>query len=108
MSAPQSRSASLAEAAANVVVGYVVALLVQRIAHPLFGIETSLMQEGVLALLFTAVCLLRSYGLRRLFIHLEHHSRTEERNRQARLERRLATGRLLTGNLVIEMREQRP
>jgi hypothetical protein len=107
MSAPQSSAASLAEAAANVVAGYVVAILVQRLAYPLFGIETTLAQEGAIALLFTATSLLRSYGLRRLFVHFERRSRAEEQDRLASLERRLALGRLLTGPSAVSAREGR-
>jgi hypothetical protein len=36
----QSRTASLVEALVNVVIGFVLAVAIQRIAYPLFGIET--------------------------------------------------------------------
>ncbi len=63
----QSRSASLLEAGANVLVGYLVALLAQQIVFPLFGIHTSLAQDSAIAAAFTAVSLARSYLLRRIF-----------------------------------------
>lgn len=63
----QSRGGSLSEAAVNVLAGYVLALLVQAIVYPLFGIETSLLTNNALAAIFTAVSLLRSYLVRRAF-----------------------------------------
>jgi hypothetical protein len=63
----QSRSASLVEAGANVVVGYLVALASQQLVFPLFGIQTSLAQGSGIAAAFTAISLVRSYLLRRAF-----------------------------------------
>ena len=65
--AAQSRAGSLTEAIANVVAGYVLAILVQRIAYPLFSITTSLATDSIIAGLFTATSLARSYMLRRVF-----------------------------------------
>ena len=63
----QSRAASLAEAAGNVLVGYLVALLAQQLVFPIFGIHTSLAQDSAIAAAFTGVSLVRSYVLRRIF-----------------------------------------
>ncbi len=63
----QSRSASLIEAGANVLAGYLVALLAQQLVFPLFGIHTSLAQDSAIAAAFTGVSLVRSYVLRRIF-----------------------------------------
>ena len=63
----QTRTASLLEAGTNVLVGYVVALLAQQLVFPLFGIHTSLAQDSAIAAAFTAVSLVRSYVLRRIF-----------------------------------------
>jgi hypothetical protein len=63
----QSRAASLVEATANVLVGYLVALAAQQLVFPLFAIHTTLAQDAGIAAAFTAVSLLRSYLLRRLF-----------------------------------------
>jgi hypothetical protein len=63
----QSRAGSLAEATANVVAGYLLALALQRIAYPLFSISTTLATGSVIAALFTATSLARSYVLRRVF-----------------------------------------
>ena len=62
----QSRTASLMEAGANVLVGYLVALAAQQAIFPLFAIHTTLAEDGAIAALFTAVSLARSYLLRRL------------------------------------------
>jgi hypothetical protein len=61
---------SLVEAVTNTVVGYLLALVVQLIAFPLFGLEVSLADNVAIALLFTAVSIARSYTLRRLFERL--------------------------------------
>lgn len=65
--AAQSRSGSLVEAVANVVTGYLLARVVQRLAYPFFGITTSLATDSMIAGLFTATSLARSYVLRRVF-----------------------------------------
>jgi hypothetical protein len=71
----QSRGGSLAEAGTNVVAGYVLALVTQRLVYPLFGIVTTVGTDAVVAGVFTAVSLARSYLLRRLFEWLawRHH-----------------------------------
>ncbi len=63
----QSRTASLLEAGANVLVGYLVALAAQQLIFPLFAIHTTLAQDVGIAAAFTAMSLLRSYLLRRVF-----------------------------------------
>jgi len=63
----QSRTMSLVESIANVVVGFVVAVATQLIVFPLFGIKAGLAQNLGIGSLFTAVSLARSYTLRRLF-----------------------------------------
>jgi hypothetical protein len=68
----QSRSASLAEAGANVAVGYVLAVLVQLLIFPVFGLQPTLVQNLAIGLIFTGVSLARSYALRRVFQRLSH------------------------------------
>ncbi len=63
----QPKAVSFAEAGVNVVVGYGLALLVQFIVFPVFGLQPTLAQNLKIGLIFTAVSLLRSYVLRRLF-----------------------------------------
>jgi hypothetical protein len=63
----QSRLMSLVEAAANVVVGYGLAVLTQMLVFPMFGVRTTLGQNMALGVVFTVVSIMRSYMLRRLF-----------------------------------------
>jgi hypothetical protein len=66
-SVKQSRLMSLVEATTNVVVGFLLALLTQIVVFPLLGLSASLSDNLILGVIFTAVSLLRSYALRRLF-----------------------------------------
>ena len=63
----QSRSDSFLEAATNVALGFLLALATQGIVYPLFGIDTTLATDSTIALIFTAVSLIRSYLVRRAF-----------------------------------------
>jgi hypothetical protein len=63
----QSRAMSLFEAVANVVVGYGVAVVIQILIFPIFGLHTTLAQNLKLGLIFTTVSIGRSYALRRAF-----------------------------------------
>ena len=63
----QSRTMSMVEAAANVVVGYVLANATQIVVFPWFGIETGLPEHLTIGLAFVGVSLVRGYLLRRLF-----------------------------------------
>jgi len=63
----QSRTMSLVEAIANVVVGYGVAVTTQMLVFPVFGLQTTLAQNLKLGLVFTVVSIARSFMLRRVF-----------------------------------------
>ena len=63
----QSRTMSLIEAVANVVVGYALAIATQIVVFPWFGIKTGLAEHLGLGLAFVGVSLVRGYVLRRLF-----------------------------------------
>ncbi|MDM7463089.1 MAG: hypothetical protein P3W95_005500 [Tepidimonas taiwanensis] len=63
----QSRIMSMVEAAANVVVGYVLAIATQIVVFPWFGIETGIAEHLTIGLAFVGVSLARGYLLRRLF-----------------------------------------
>lgn len=63
----QSRIMSMVETAANVVVGYVLAIATQIIVFPWFGIETGLGEHLTIGLAFVGVSLARGFLLRRLF-----------------------------------------
>ena len=63
----QSRWMSLVEAVTNVLVGYGVAVATQWAVFPLFGLHATLQENLLIGLIFTAVSLVRSYLLRRVF-----------------------------------------
>ena len=63
----QSRRMSLIEALVNIAVGYAVAVAMQILAFPLFGLDASLEENLALGALFTVASVCRSYVLRRLF-----------------------------------------
>jgi hypothetical protein len=74
---------SLVEAFANVVAGYVMAVLTQAIVFPLFGVWMSISVTLQIGAIFTAVSIVRSFSLRRLFEALR--IRRAERETAARL-----------------------
>jgi hypothetical protein len=47
----QSSTASFVEALANVFLGFVLAVAIQGVAYPLFGIETTIAEDGAIAIL---------------------------------------------------------
>lgn len=63
----QSRRMSAVEAAANVAVGYGVAVATQIAVFPLFGLAVAFGDNLAIGGIFTAVSLARNYMLRRLF-----------------------------------------
>lgn len=65
--AQQSRSASLFEAVTNVVFGFLLAFVVQGIVYPLLGIVTTAQDNLLIAALFTALSIARSFLVRRAF-----------------------------------------
>ena len=73
----QSRALSLAESAANVIVGYVLAVLTQIVLFPLFGWNPTLAQNMRIGLVFAGVSLARGYLLRRLFESNRIRNRTD-------------------------------
>lgn len=71
----QSRRLSLVEAAANVALGYGLALLAQALLFPLLGLAVTLAQSLQIGLAFTLLSLARAYVLRRLFERLAGRGR---------------------------------
>lgn len=63
----QSRTQSMIESAANVVIGYMVALCSQLVVFPMFGVHLPLQDNLMIGLWFTAISLVRSYFVRRWF-----------------------------------------
>ena len=72
----QSRRASLAEAALNILIGFWISVLANRWLLPLWGYQVSMSQAIEIGLLFTWISLIRSYALRRLFnwLHIKTRS----------------------------------
>jgi hypothetical protein len=58
------------EAVANVMVGYGVAVTTQILIFPVFGLHTTLAQNLQMGGIFSAISILRSFLLRRLFEHI--------------------------------------
>ena len=61
---------SLAEAAANVVIGYAIAVATQVVVFPIFGIHITLADDLAIGLVFAVVSLARGFMLRRVFERL--------------------------------------
>jgi hypothetical protein len=70
----QSRSMSLIEAVANVVVGYGLAVVAQILIFPVFGLHTTLVQNLMMGGMFTGISICRSFLLRRLFENIRVRS----------------------------------
>ena len=77
----QSRMMSLVEAGTNVAVGYGIAVLTQMAVFPLFGLDATLVQNLAIGAVFTAISLVRSYALRRLFERVRPKLRNGSRSR---------------------------
>ena len=63
----QSRSMSLVESVANVIVGYGIAVLTQILIFPVFGLHMTLAQNLKMGAAFSVVSIVRSFALRRGF-----------------------------------------
>lgn len=63
----QSRSMSLVESITNTVLGIVLAVFTQILVFPWFGLHATIKTNISLALVFTAISLVRSYLVRRFF-----------------------------------------
>lgn len=67
MTASQPKLHSFAESLVNVAIGYGIALISQVLVFPLFGIHVPLRDNILIGLIFTAISIIRSYILRRVF-----------------------------------------
>lgn len=73
----QTRIGSLAEAAANIAVGFTINWTANMLVLPLFGFNVTGSQAFGIGLVFTAISLARSYVLRRWFNGLRFGNRAE-------------------------------
>jgi len=64
----QTKKQSLFESVVNVLVGFWVAVLIQVLVFPIFGIEATFGENLAISLIFTIVSILRGYILRRFFV----------------------------------------
>jgi hypothetical protein len=74
---------SVVEAVANVGVGFLVALLMQFIVFPMFGLEVSLSENLAIGALFTIASIARSYALRRASEAIRAHNANEDCRRRS-------------------------
>ena len=63
----QRKKHSALEAIANVAVGYLVSVAANIVVLPLFGYDVTVADSFSIGLAFTAISLVRSYVLRRIF-----------------------------------------
>lgn len=68
----QSKKWSLVETIFGVIIGFIVALLIQLVIFPLFGITTSFGENFTIAGIFTIASIIRGYSVRRFFSWLRH------------------------------------
>lgn len=80
--AAQSRLGSLVESLTNVAIGYGVALASQLLIFPRYGIEIPLSSNVAIGVWFTAISVLRSYAVRRLFNRIGSPRQWIERRQQ--------------------------
>ena len=63
----QTRLGSVVEAVANTAIGYAISVVATLVFLPVFGVQVSAGQATGISAAFTALSLVRSYVLRRLF-----------------------------------------
>ncbi len=63
----QSRAMSMLESILNIAIGFGISLAAQAFFLPLLGVQISLQQNLLFALIMTVISIVRSYLLRRLF-----------------------------------------
>ncbi|MFM8747492.1 MAG: hypothetical protein ACKOED_12640 [Aestuariivirga sp.] len=66
----QSRRVSAVEAMVGAAIGYIVAVATQMMVFPIFGLRAGVIENLGIGLAFTAVSVVRSYLVRRLFERL--------------------------------------
>jgi|TARA_R110000796_G_C14514808_1_gene430252 hypothetical protein len=67
----QSRKRSALEAVSNVAIGFLVAVAANVVVLPFFGYAVTVSDSFLIGAVFTAVSLVRSYLLRRIFNNFE-------------------------------------
>lgn len=68
----QSKKWSFIESIVGVIIGFIVALLLQMAVFPFFGIDTTFSENFTIASIFTVASIIRGYYMRRLFNWMHH------------------------------------
>lgn len=68
----QNRRMSLVESFANVITGYVMTVLIQKLLYPLFGIHIPIQDALVVSTLIVFIAFLKNFAIRRYFNQLEY------------------------------------
>jgi ABC-type long-subunit fatty acid transport system fused permease/ATPase subunit len=76
----QSRTMSFVEAITNVGVGFVVAVLTQMAIFPVMELQVSIGDNLLIGAIFTAVSIVRTFTLRRLFESIRAKACVAQRN----------------------------
>lgn len=63
----QSKKQSLIESIANVIIGYIVAVISNAAILPLFGVNLAFSDSMLIAVWFTVISVIRGYAVRRWF-----------------------------------------
>ncbi len=71
----QSRYMSAVEVVVSTAIGFIVAVATQFAVFPIFGLRVGVIENLGIGLAFTAVSVVRSYLVRRLFERLQTRSR---------------------------------
>jgi hypothetical protein len=66
----QTKTQSMIETLAGVLIGYIVALISQLVIFPFFDIEISLTDNLIIGFWFTVISIIRGYYVRRLFNYI--------------------------------------
>lgn len=68
----QSKKMSAIETSVNLMIGFCLAILIQRIVFPWFNIETHYLDNMIIAAIFTSISFVRGYIVRRIFENIGH------------------------------------
>ena len=71
----QSRRASVLEALANMITGYLMAVCIGMLLYPLFGARFTIGENFAISAIFYIASFVRSYVWRRIFNHLHQRGR---------------------------------
>lgn len=73
----QTRLGSFIEACVNTVIGFVINFVANLAILPMFGFPIKPLAAFHMGLVFTAISVARSYGIRRLFNKTDFHGKVE-------------------------------